>query len=333
MGRRIVITGATGNVGTAVVAALTRDADVEDVLCLARRPAGVFGEDARIRTAAADVTTTDLRPLFAGADAVIHLAWAVQPAHDRAFLHRTNVGGTERVLAAAAEAGAGRVVVASSVGAYAQGPKTRLVDESWPTTGVRTSTYSTEKAAVERLCDAYADRLRVVRLRPALIFQRRAAMEQRRLFGGRLLPTWPWRSLWWPVVPWVRGLAFQAVHADDVGEAYCAAAAADVDGAFNVAAEPVISADTVAELAGARVLQLPAPVVGPLHGAAFRARLIASEPGWFDLACTSPLIASDRARRELAWSPRRSSLDALRDLAAGLRERVRGGTSALAADA
>jgi nucleoside-diphosphate-sugar epimerase len=225
------------------------------------------------------------------------------------------------------------VVIASSVGTYAQGPKTRRVDESWPATGVRTSTYSMQKAAIERLCDEYADRLRVIRLRPALIFQRRAAMEQRRLFGGRLLPTWPWRNRWWPVVPWVRGLAFQAVHADDVAEAYRAAATAEVDGAFNIAAEPVISADTVSALVRARVLQLPAWPIAPLHAAAFRAHLIASEPGWFELARRSPLIDSGRARRELGWTPQRASFDALDDLAAGLREQVRGGTPALAADA
>jgi nucleoside-diphosphate-sugar epimerase len=334
MGRRVVVIGATGNVGTALVRSLMSDATVEDVLCVARRPEGLVAEDPRIRTARADVTSSDLRPLLDGADAVIHLAWALQPAHDRDALHRTNVVGTERVLMAASDAQVGRVVVASSVGTYAQGPKDRLVGESWPATGVPTSTYSRQKAAIERLCDGYAARLRVIRLRPALIFQRSAAMEQRRLFGGRLLPTWPWRSTWWPFVPWVRGLAFQAVHADDVAEAYRIAAHADVDGAFNIAAEPVVSATTVAELSNARVLPVvPARVIRPLHGLAFSARLIASEPGWLDLACASPLIASDRARQELGWSPRHTSLEALDELAAGLRGRVPGGTPALAADA
>ena len=46
------------------------------------------------------------------------------------------------------------LVYASSVGAYAPGPKDRRVPETWPTTGVESSFYSRDKAAVERLLTA-----------------------------------------------------------------------------------------------------------------------------------------------------------------------------------
>ena len=51
----------------------------------------------------------------------------------------------------------------------------RLTGEDWPVTGVATSTYSRQKAALEVLCDRVADRVHLVRLRPALIFQRSSA--------------------------------------------------------------------------------------------------------------------------------------------------------------
>ena len=35
---------------------------------------------------------------LAGADAVVHLAWQIQPSHDRARLRRTNVTGTANLL-------------------------------------------------------------------------------------------------------------------------------------------------------------------------------------------------------------------------------------------
>ena len=65
------------------------------------------------------------------------------------------------------------------------------MDESWPTTGIQTSFYSRHKAEVERLLDRFEGEhpgVRVVRLRPGLIFKREAASGIRRLFAGPLLP-------------------------------------------------------------------------------------------------------------------------------------------------
>ena len=134
---RVVITGATGNVGTSLLAALAGEPSVDEIVAIARRPA-TFG-DSRVRMVVGDVANADLEPILAGADAVVHLAWLIQPSHDERALRATNVDGTRRVLDAAARAGVGTVVHASSVGAYAAGPKDRAVDEAWPTTGSRRS--------------------------------------------------------------------------------------------------------------------------------------------------------------------------------------------------
>src|SRR4051812_1286274 len=123
---RIVVTGATGNVGTSVVAALADDARVTEIVGVARRlPQWV---PARTRWVQADVSTSPLTELFRGADAVIHLAWLIQPSRDEATLAATNVIGSRRVFEAAAEAGARALVYASSVGAYSPGPDDRAVD-------------------------------------------------------------------------------------------------------------------------------------------------------------------------------------------------------------
>jgi UDP-glucose 4-epimerase len=332
MGLRVVITGATGNVGTALSRALATDDGVDDVLGLARRIQCVRVDIPKLRLRHADVTESDLTELFDGADAVVHLAWELQPAHDLARLHRTNVIGSNRVLESAAAAGVGRVVVASSVGAYAAGPKDRCITEEWPATGIPSSTYSRHKAALEQLCDRFADRVHLVRLRPALIFQASSALEQRRLFVGRLLPTWPWRRRLWPVAPWLRGVRFQAVHADDVADAYRRALHTDAAGAFNIAAEPIVDAAQVRAAVGARIVEVPPAAVRPLHSIGFRLHAVASEPGWLDLATLSPVMASGRARDVLGWTPRHSSTAALEELALGLRSHAEGGTPALAGD-
>src|SRR4051794_17631523 len=153
MGRRIVIIGATGNVGTSVLAALADDHGVDQVIAVARRKAEFT--DPRVRSVAADVVSSDLTSLFAEADAVLHLAWAIQPSHDESYLRTVNVVGTRRVLEAVAAARVPRFVYASSVGAYSPGPKDHAVDESWPTRGIPTLFYSRHKAEVEQMLDRF----------------------------------------------------------------------------------------------------------------------------------------------------------------------------------
>lgn len=318
---RIVITGATGNVGTSLLAALAHEPTVERIVAIARRPAHVG--DARVEMVAADVAQADLAPLFAGADAVVHLAWLIQPSRDEHTLRAVNVDGTRNVLAAAAHAGVRAVIYASSVGAYSPGPKDHLVDESWPTDGIDSLFYSRHKAETERMLDRFErdqPGTRVVRMRPGLIFKREAATGIRRLFAGPLLPSPLVRRELIPFVPDIPRLRFQAVHSLDIGEAYRLALVSDARGAFNVAADPVLDPAVLAEALHARRVPLRG---GLLRGAAalsWRLRLQPSPPGWVDLAFGVPLMDTSRARRELGWQPRRTSVEALIELLDGLRD-------------
>ena len=218
---RVVITGATGNAGTALCRRLATDPEVESIVGIARRRPNARLDKVEWRTA--DVAAHDLVPLFEGADAVVHLAWLIQPSRDQATLRRTNIDGSRAVFAAVAEARVPTLLYASSVGTYSPGPKDRAVDEGWAAQGIPTSFYSRHKAEVERMLDGLeADQpgLRVVRLRPGLIFQRSAARGIRRLSLGPLFPGSLVRDSLIPVVPDLERLRFQAVHSDDVAEAY-----------------------------------------------------------------------------------------------------------------
>jgi nucleoside-diphosphate-sugar epimerase len=331
---RVVVTGASGNVGTSVLSALAGEEAVTSVLGLARRRPGMAV--AKTTWAAADVVHDDLAGHFRGADAVVHLAWLIQPSHDPLAMWRTNVVGSERVLAAAAEAGVGTLVCASSIGAYSPGPKDRQVDEAWPTHGVATSSYSRDKAYQERLLDLFErdhPAVRVVRLRPALTFKREAASEIRRFFLGPLVPGSLARAGAIPVVPKVRRLRTQAVHADDVGDAYRLAVVGDARGPFNLAADPVLDADALAGLLDARTLPVPARLLKAGAAATWRLHLQPVSPGWLDLALQSPLLDAGRARAELGWRPRRSATQAVEELLAGLREGAGADTPPLDPDA
>ncbi|HSD75836.1 MAG TPA: hypothetical protein VLA98_00465, partial [Solirubrobacteraceae bacterium] len=164
-------------------------------------------------------------------------------------------------------------------------------------------------------------RTRVVRLRPGLIFQRDAASGIRRLFAGPLLPSRLVRDRFVPVVPSTPRLRFQAVHADDVADAYRRVLLDDgARGAFNVAAEPVLDGPELGRLLGARPVRVPERALRLAAALTWRARLQPSPEGWIDLALGVPLMDCSRARGELGWSPRRTAGDALRELLGGLRD-------------
>jgi UDP-glucose 4-epimerase len=318
---RVVVVGATGNVGTSLLESLEPENRIDEIVAVARRaPERTF---ARTTFTAADIASSDLGEVFRGADAVVHLAWLIQPGRTEAITHRVNVAGSERVFRAAVQANVPALIYASSVGTYSPGPKDRLVDESWPTEGIRSSFYSRHKVAVERLLDRLEQEqpsMRVVRMRPGLIFKADAATEIRRLFAGPFLPRALLRPELIPVVPDVDRLRFQAVHSLDVGEAYRLALLSEARGAFNLAADPPIGPPELAELLRARRLKLPRAVLRGAAAATFAARLQPSEPGWVDMAFAVPLLDSTRARRELGWEPTRTGTEALSELIDAMRQ-------------
>jgi UDP-glucose 4-epimerase len=317
---RVVVTGATGNAGTSVLHALTQDASIDEIVGLARRRPQL--ELPRTTWVQADVATDDLEQHFRGADCVVHLAWLIQPSRVRATTRAVNVGGSRRVFEAVAAAGVPSLVYASSVGAYSPGPKDRRVDESWPTGGIQTSFYSRDKAEVERILDAFESDhpgVRVVRLRPGLIFKSQAASGIRRLFAGPLLPSPLVRRGLIPVVPQMDRLRFQAVHSLDVGEAYQRAVVGDARGAFNIAAEPVLDSQKLGELLGAKPVPVSPRVLRGVTKASWKLRLQPSPPGWLDMALGVPLMDVSRAERELGWTATRDAGEALLELLDGMR--------------
>jgi nucleoside-diphosphate-sugar epimerase len=341
---RIAITGATGNVGTGVLERLVADEQVESIVAIARRapdpiaPGRAGAGPDKVTWVERDVAEHDLLPHLDGADVLIHLAWLFQPTHRPTVTWQANAIGSARVFSAATEVGVKAIVHASSVGVYSPAPPTpgRRVPESWPTHGLATAAYSREKAYVERVLDAVEARrpdIRVVRLRPGFIFQRRAATEQRRLFLGPFLPNPLLRPGRLPVLPLPPGLRFQAVHTADVAEAYrLAALDGHARGAFNIAADPLIDGPVLADLLETRLVELSRPLVRAGLAAAWRAHLVPADPALLDLVLELPLLDTSRARHELGWTPRFTGLDALREAITGMAAGAGGDTPPLAPD-
>src|SRR3954452_24176614 len=101
---RVVITGASGNLGTALLRRLHRDGH-QSVGVTRRRPPTDVEPYAGVQWHLLDLAAADagarLAEVCVGADALVHLAWLIQPTHDRARLRRANQGGAQAVARAA----------------------------------------------------------------------------------------------------------------------------------------------------------------------------------------------------------------------------------------
>lgn len=320
---KIVVLGATGNVGTALLRRLHAAPEVTQIVGVSREgperdDEPYDGVEWHTVDVAEKESTGRLAEILRGADAVVHLVWLIRPNRDFALMHRTNVDGLVHVLDAVLLAGVPQVVYPSSLGAYSRGPKDRAVDESWPVGGVDTSHYNVQKAETEavlnRFEDAHPDVL-VTRLRPGFLFQAAAAPEIGDYFFGSLVPKGLIARLRLPVLPFPERFRFQTLHTDDVADAFWRVILHRAGGAFNIAAEPVLGPDGVAQVLGAkRVLPVPPALVRALVAITYRLRLQPTDPGWIDLADAVPIMDTTRIREVTGWSETVSSLEALRQL-------------------
>lgn len=323
---RIAITGASGNVGTALLRELPRG---HEVIGIARRRPPEVDPYARAQWRSIDLSEPSaagcLVEAFAGVDVVVHLAWMIQPQRDRDLLHRANAGGSDSVVRAARASGVRHLVHMSSVGVYGASPQHRFRDESWPTIGIPRSSYSVDKVAAEAALaglDGSGTALSVVR--PSLILQPEAASEIARYFLGRLVPVSLARQPLLRLAPWPPALRLQFVHARDVADALVRIVERTATGPFNLAADPVIDRGRYRAQFGG--VGPPAPIALARLGASagYHARLTPIEPGWIDLAANAPLMDAGRARRELDWRPRHRGDQTLSEFVSALSRREGG---------
>jgi nucleoside-diphosphate-sugar epimerase len=326
-GTRIVITGASGNIGTALLGRLGAHPDRPSLVAVARRVPAPTEPYVRACWFPIDLAAPDaaerLRPAFEAATVVIHLAWGFQPSHRPDYLRRTGVGGTRAVFEAAARAGVGHVIHMSSAAVYGPGAHGCTVDETWPATGVPESRYSRDKVYAEAIVHEFGPSgggpiPRVTVFRPGFVGRFAAGAAVRRYGLPGYLPAVALRHV--PLFPIDRMLRIPAVHTEDVVTAIERAlpGAAGVR-TVNLAAPDAVSAADVQAGFGARGVPVPWRALRLAAEVTWRAHLQPVDGGWVTLAYTTPLLDCACARRVLDWVPEHSGAEVCREAIAGIR--------------
>ena len=320
----VAVTGPTGTFGFGLIPVLQGDDRVRRIVGIARRPfdPAAYGWT-KMEYRRGDVRDPDaLRAAFAHADVVVHLAFLVTGAASGEMIRSVNLDGTLNAFRAAAAAGARRFVYASSVAAYGFHADNPVgMTEEWPVRPSARLFYARQKAELEEQLAAEAAMAGVpdlYLLRPPVVLGPHAIGAKDVLpaplaqFGRAL--TGRAGRLPLPVPVLVPALPLQVVHEEDLGQAFgLCVVAAGPPGAYNLAADGILTAVDVARELGLIPVPLPA---GP---AQLAARAVAALPflppaaQWVEAASHPVIVDATRAWEKLGWTPRFTALEALRD--------------------
>jgi nucleoside-diphosphate-sugar epimerase len=332
-GLTVAVTGPTGEIGRATIAALEAEDRVRRVIGMARRPVnpstegwlkteylqGDIGE-----RAAVDVLVKD-------ADVVIHLAFSIFGGDDDAT-RAINIDGSRNVFEAAVDANVPRLIYTSSVAAYGfHDDNPNVLTEDVETRGTDDHPYSAQKAQVEKLLHnvtAHAG-MDVYVFRPCIVAGPRATalienipyVQIGEKLPGTLRKAIGALPLLRPVIP-DPGVPFQLVHEDDVASAIVAAAlGSGAPGAYNLAADGDITTSDLARALGWYAVPVPEIAVEATVSIVSRLPLLPTKASWINALRVPVLMDCSKAKEQLGWTPRHDALDTLASVVQGARDK------------
>ena len=323
-GLEIAITGPTGEIGQAVVAALERAPEVASIRGMARRP---FDPKARgwkkVTYRRGDVLDRDaVAELVRGADVVVHLAFMIMGGAKES--REVNLEGSRNVFEQTVAAGVARLVYASSVAAYGfHRDNPQPLTEEVPARGTAAHYYSAQKAEVEELLAATlagADTASYV-FRPCIVAGPQAPLlidslpytQISERLPGPVLSLLDGVPILKPVMP-DPGVPFQLVHHDDVASAMRAAALGrGAPGVYNLAAAGQLTVKQLAEELGWYSIPVPELAVDVVAQMIGRLGFLPAQAQWIAAFREPVIMSASKARRELGWRPRHDALQTLRE--------------------
>lgn len=244
-------------------------------------------------------------------EAVVHLAFVVNPTRDDALMHKINVGGTRNLLGSAAACGARRVLISSSATSYGAWPDNPVpMNEDFPLRA-RDYRYAKDKVEVEEMLVEFEQQhpgIVVSWTRPCMIYGPGVSNYLTTLILSGLLI----------VLPGGNSTELQFVHLDDLGRATTEVLASGKRGPFNIAPDDWFTLRSLAKMSGRWTLPIPFSLCLALGHIWWNCRLpLFHFPGnlWYFLRYPW-VVAPKRLTEELGFSFRYSSNDVVRMLLA-----------------
>ena len=322
-GLTVAVTGPTGELGQAVVGALERSREVTRILGMARSPfdPSLRGWKKFFYTRGDVLDGEAVAALVNGADVVVHLAFIIMSKAEDS--RAVNLDGSRNVFQAATEAGAKRLIYASSVAAYGfHSDNPQPLTEDVPARGTDSHYYSAQKAEVEALLadvlqgaatDAYVFRPCIVGgpEAPLLIDSLPYTQVSERL-PGPVLALLDGVSILKPVLP-DPGVPFQLVHHDDVATAMRAAVVGKgAPGVYNLAGPGQLTVKQLAEELGWYSIPVPELAVDVVAQMIGRLGFLPAQAQWISAFREPVIMDTSKAQRELRWRPANDALQTLR---------------------
>jgi UDP-glucose 4-epimerase len=329
-GLSVAITGPTGEIGQAVVAALERSREVASILGMARRPFDPLARGwKKVSYRRGDVLDRDaVDALVCDADVVVHLAFMIMGGAKES--REVNLVGSRNVFEATVAAGVERLVYASSVAAYGfHRDNPQPLTEDVPARGSTAHYYSAQKAEVETLLaqTLAAGRTAGYVFRPCIVAGPQAPLlidslpytQISERLPGPVLSLLEGVPILKPVLP-DPGVPFQLVHHDDVATAMRAAVLGrGTPGAYNLAAAGELTIKQLADELGWYSIPVPELALDAVADMVARLGFLPAQAQWIAAFREPVIMSASKARRELGWRPHHDALHTLRETISATR--------------
>ncbi len=304
---KILVTGASGSLGSALLAQLEQIKDVQ-IYATDIQPSPCSFKNLVFKQ-------FDIRQIeflnwveLVEPDVIVHLASILQIGGQltREMAYQIDVVATEALISKACDIGCKKLIVTTSGAAYGYYPrnKGKEITENWSRLGNEDYFYSDHKRQIERLLEQArrnCPTLKQVVFRPGAILGPNfkgpvVDLFKQRVFTG--LVGYP-------------GL-FNFIWVDDVVDYLLEAISTDICGEFNIAGEGVLSMKRIAQICGRPYIPLPAPLVQAALAILKPLGLIQYGPEQVKFIKYRPVLSSQKIRQEFVHQPKYTSESAFK---------------------
>lgn len=302
----VAVTGATGDIGSALVERLLSLESVDGVVTLGRRvPASA--ERAGVRHVHWELGQRWPADAAGVVDALVHVAFVIEDTREQEAAFDANVTGTLRLVSSAAAAGVEHITFVSSANAYGLRSGPDALDESVPPTDAPSHFYLHHKFLCELALSGLAEvdaRTTYAVARPCMVV-------------GRGVSNTAISTLTAPTIVYPRPdhSSYQFITVEDVAEVLSLIVERRAGGTFNLAPEDSMTVREIAEYHGHRAVAVPLRVAEYASDLGFALRLTPYSSRWVTLG--DPIMRGENTARTLGWRPRHTSREALRSAGIG----------------